>query len=104
MSQRPVAQTQNPGTGPGFERVDIPVVSVGLQLPQVRTTPQSMWTKLEPEYLPTPPARQALAALAIWLTERFFNRKSAACPRICSEFRATPLDLERSIALVAAER
>jgi hypothetical protein len=35
------------------------------QPPQLRTGPQSMWTKFEREYLPTPPEAQAAAALAI---------------------------------------
>jgi hypothetical protein len=35
------------------------------QPPQLRTGPQSMWTKFEREYEPTPPAEQACAARAI---------------------------------------
>ncbi len=45
---------------------------------QLRTTPQSMWTKFDPRYLPTPPARHAFAALAICVTEREDRRRSAA--------------------------
>ena len=41
-----------------------------VQRPQTRTGPQSMWTKFEPEYLPTPPAEQATAARAICETDR----------------------------------
>lgn len=48
------------------------------QLPQLRTGPQSIWTKLEPEYRPTPPAPQLAAARNIWLTEREESRRSAA--------------------------
>lgn len=33
--------------------------------PQLRTVPQSICTKFEPEYLPTPPPRHTAAALAI---------------------------------------
>ena len=36
-----------------------------VQPPQWRTGPQSMWTKFELEYLPTPPAWQDEAALYI---------------------------------------
>jgi hypothetical protein len=36
-----------------------------VQPPQLRTGPQSIWTKFEREYLPTPPDEQAAAALAI---------------------------------------
>lgn len=46
--------------------------------PQVRTVPQSMWTKFDPEYWPTPPPRHTAAALAIWPTLRELNPRSAA--------------------------
>ena len=59
------------------------------QPPQLRTGPQSMWTKFDREYLPTPPEAQAAAALAICPTERDFSRRSAAWPFMCSEFLAT---------------
>ena len=36
-----------------------------VQRPQVRTLPQSIWTKFELLYFPTPPAEQALAARKI---------------------------------------
>ena len=74
------------------------------QRPQLRTCPQSMWTKLEPVYLPTPPAAQAWAARNIWPTEREESRRSAACPFMCSELRATPRERARSIALVLGDR
>ena len=51
-----------------------------VQLPQWRTLPQSMWTKFDPEYLPTPPALQAEAARKSWFTEREPRRRSAAWP------------------------
>ena len=77
---------------------------LGSQPPQLRTGPQSIWTKFEREYLPTPPAEQAAAALAICPTERDCRRRSAAWPFMCSEFFATPRDFERSIALVRGDR
>ena len=63
-----------------------------------------MWTKFEREYFPTPPARQAEAALKICATERDFSRRSAALPTMCSELRATPALRSRSMALVWGER
>ena len=72
--------------------------------PQTRIGPQSMWTKLAREYLPTPPAEHEIAAREICDTLRPEIRISAAWPFMCSEFRATERDRERSMALVLGER
>lgn len=40
------------------------------QPPQIRIGPQSICTKFEPEYLPTPPALHEAAARAICATDR----------------------------------
>lgn len=45
-----------------FVRTAHAVACSRVQPPQVRIGPQSMWTKFEREYLPTPPASQAVAA------------------------------------------
>ena len=52
----------------------------GLQRPQTRTGPQSIWTKFERLYRPTPPALHFAAAFEICRTDRDPNRKSTAGP------------------------
>ena len=89
-----------PDEGPKPSRAYLPGCHVTSQPPQVRTTPQSICTKFDREYFPTPPPLQAAAAFAIWLTDLVDRRRSAACPCMCSEFLATPRLFERNMALV----
>ena len=72
--------------------------------PQRRFSPQSMCTKLELEYRPTPPAAQEDAARAIWRTDLPCIRRSAAWPMMCSDFLATLREFERNRAFVAGVR